>query len=80
MREQRVRAFIGLGANVGDARTMLTEAAHALAVLPGSNDDRAATDASAGVRELDPDLLIFGRANLGGAPARGFLERRRRLG
>jgi 2-amino-4-hydroxy-6-hydroxymethyldihydropteridine diphosphokinase len=30
-----VRAYIGLGANVGDARATLTEAVHALAALPG---------------------------------------------
>ena len=30
-----VRAYIGLGANVGDARATLTEAVHALAGLPG---------------------------------------------
>jgi len=35
MRERRVRAYIGLGANVGDARTTLTEAVRALAALPG---------------------------------------------
>jgi 2-amino-4-hydroxy-6-hydroxymethyldihydropteridine diphosphokinase len=31
----RVRAYIGLGANVGDARRTLTAAVHALAALPG---------------------------------------------
>jgi 2-amino-4-hydroxy-6-hydroxymethyldihydropteridine diphosphokinase len=31
-----VRAYIGLGANVGDARATLTEAVHALAALPGT--------------------------------------------
>ena len=32
----RVRAYIGLGANVGDARTTLVEAVAALASLPGA--------------------------------------------
>ena len=50
MREQRVRAYIGLGPNVSVAGTTLTEAGHTLAALPGSNDDRAATNAKAGVR------------------------------
>jgi len=36
MPERRVRAYIGLGANVGDARTTLTDAVHALARLPGA--------------------------------------------
>lgn len=31
----RVRAYVGLGANIGDARAMLTKAARALAALPG---------------------------------------------
>jgi 2-amino-4-hydroxy-6-hydroxymethyldihydropteridine diphosphokinase len=31
-----VRAYIGLGANVGDARATLTEAVHALSMLPGA--------------------------------------------
>ena len=35
MSERRVRAYIGLGANVGDARATLTWAVHALAALPG---------------------------------------------
>jgi 2-amino-4-hydroxy-6-hydroxymethyldihydropteridine diphosphokinase len=33
---ERARAYIGLGANVGDARATLTEAVHALAGLPGA--------------------------------------------
>jgi 2-amino-4-hydroxy-6-hydroxymethyldihydropteridine pyrophosphokinase len=33
---RRVRAYIGLGANVGDARRTLTEAVHALGALPGT--------------------------------------------
>ncbi len=32
-----VRAYIGLGANVGDARKTLTAAVHALAALPGAS-------------------------------------------
>jgi 2-amino-4-hydroxy-6-hydroxymethyldihydropteridine diphosphokinase len=32
-----VRAYIGLGANVGDARTTLTGAVHALGALPGAS-------------------------------------------
>jgi 2-amino-4-hydroxy-6-hydroxymethyldihydropteridine diphosphokinase len=32
-----VRAYIGLGANVGDARATLTAAVHALAALPGAS-------------------------------------------
>jgi 2-amino-4-hydroxy-6-hydroxymethyldihydropteridine diphosphokinase len=32
-----VRAYIGLGANVGDARATLTAAIHALAALPGAS-------------------------------------------
>lgn len=35
MSERRVRAYIGLGANVGDARATLTGAVHDLAALPG---------------------------------------------
>ena len=40
-----VRAYIGLGANVGDARRTLTAAVHALAALPGaaSRASRACT-------------------------------------
>jgi 2-amino-4-hydroxy-6-hydroxymethyldihydropteridine diphosphokinase len=34
--EHRVRAYIGLGANVGDARATLTAAVASLAALPGS--------------------------------------------
>jgi 2-amino-4-hydroxy-6-hydroxymethyldihydropteridine diphosphokinase len=34
--ERRVRAYVGLGANVGDAQATLTEAVHALAALPGA--------------------------------------------
>jgi 2-amino-4-hydroxy-6-hydroxymethyldihydropteridine diphosphokinase len=34
--ERRVRAYIGLGANVGDAEATLTEAVRALAALPGA--------------------------------------------
>jgi 2-amino-4-hydroxy-6-hydroxymethyldihydropteridine diphosphokinase len=33
--ERRVRAYIGLGANVGDPERTLAEAVHALAALPG---------------------------------------------
>ncbi len=33
---RRVRAYIGLGANVGDAAATLADAVHALAALPGS--------------------------------------------
>ena len=33
---RRVRAYIGLGANVGDARRTLAEAVAALSVLPGT--------------------------------------------
>jgi 2-amino-4-hydroxy-6-hydroxymethyldihydropteridine diphosphokinase len=36
MGERRVRAYIGLGANVGDARATLTAAVHALKALPGA--------------------------------------------
>ena len=32
-----VRAYVGLGANVGDAKTTLTAAVHALAALPGAS-------------------------------------------
>jgi 2-amino-4-hydroxy-6-hydroxymethyldihydropteridine diphosphokinase len=35
-RSRRVRAYVGLGANVGDAEATLSEAVHALAALPGS--------------------------------------------
>lgn len=35
MSERRVRTYIGLGANVGDARATLTRAVHDLAALPG---------------------------------------------
>ena len=34
--ERRIRAYIGLGANVGDPETTLVEAVHALAALPGA--------------------------------------------
>jgi 2-amino-4-hydroxy-6-hydroxymethyldihydropteridine diphosphokinase len=34
--DRRVRAYIGLGANVGDPERTLSEAVHALAVLPGA--------------------------------------------
>jgi 2-amino-4-hydroxy-6-hydroxymethyldihydropteridine diphosphokinase len=33
---RRVRTYIGLGANLGDAEATLTEAVHALAALPGA--------------------------------------------
>src|SRR6185295_16234011 len=36
MSERRVRAYVGLGANVGDAEATLTEAVRALAALPGT--------------------------------------------
>ncbi len=36
MSERTVRAYIGLGANLGDAEATLTEAVHALAALPGT--------------------------------------------
>jgi 2-amino-4-hydroxy-6-hydroxymethyldihydropteridine diphosphokinase len=36
MSERRVRAYVGLGANVGDARATLTRAVHDLAALPGA--------------------------------------------
>jgi 2-amino-4-hydroxy-6-hydroxymethyldihydropteridine diphosphokinase len=113
---RRVRAYIGLGANVGDAEAMLRAAAHALAALPGARlvgvsrlyatrpvgvvdqpefrnavvalDVPAGPDPETGAtallvalkgierafgrlarerwgpRELDLDLLIFGRARL----------------
>ncbi|MFO1540183.1 MAG: 2-amino-4-hydroxy-6-hydroxymethyldihydropteridine diphosphokinase [Chloroflexota bacterium] len=113
---RRVRAYIGLGANVGDARATLQEAVHALAALPGARLravsplyltrpvgvtdqpdfhnavvalDVAATGSPAdaalallaalkdlergfgrevryrwGPRELDLDLLVFGRARI----------------
>jgi 2-amino-4-hydroxy-6-hydroxymethyldihydropteridine diphosphokinase len=34
--DRRVRAYVGLGANVGDAEATLTEAVRALAALPGT--------------------------------------------
>ena len=113
---RRVRAYIGLGANVGDARRTLTHAVAALGALPGARlrgvsrlyrtrpvgvtdqpdflnavvslDVRAGPDPPTGAttllvalkalerefgrrqrrrwgpRELDLDLLIFGRAQL----------------
>jgi 2-amino-4-hydroxy-6-hydroxymethyldihydropteridine diphosphokinase len=113
---RRVRAYIGLGANVGDARRTLTDAVAALGVLPGARlrgvsrlyrtkpvgvtdqpdflnavvaldvrgDPDPATDATDllvalkrlerefgrrkrrrwGPRELDLDLLLFGRHRL----------------
>jgi 2-amino-4-hydroxy-6-hydroxymethyldihydropteridine diphosphokinase len=113
---RRVRAYIGLGANVGDARRTLAEAVAALAALPGARlrgvsrlyltkpvgvtdqpdfrnavvalDLPAGADAASGAtqllvnlkrierefgrrrrrrwgpRELDLDLLVFGRARL----------------
>ena len=116
MSERRVRAYIGLGANVGDARRTLTDAVGALAALPGVRtrgvsrlyvtDPVGVTDQPAfhnavvgldvptgpdpatgalallaelkelerrsgrkqrrrwGPRELDLDLLIFGRARI----------------
>ena len=33
----KVRAYIGLGANIGDARATLTAAVHALAAMPGAD-------------------------------------------
>src|SRR6187402_3869214 len=36
MSERTVRAYVGLGANVGDAEATLTEAVRALAALPGT--------------------------------------------
>jgi 2-amino-4-hydroxy-6-hydroxymethyldihydropteridine diphosphokinase len=114
--ERRVRAYIGLGANIGDAEATLTDAVHALAALPGARlrgvsrlyatvpvgvtdqpeflnavvalDVRAGRDHETGAlellgrlkelergfgrrrrrrwgpRELDLDLLVFGRARL----------------
>jgi 2-amino-4-hydroxy-6-hydroxymethyldihydropteridine diphosphokinase len=114
--ERRVRAYVGLGANVGDAEATLTEAVHALAASPGTRlraisrlyatdpvggieqaefrnavvalDVPAGPDAETGAlafllalkglertfgrrrrqrwgpRELDLDLLVFGRARL----------------
>jgi 2-amino-4-hydroxy-6-hydroxymethyldihydropteridine diphosphokinase len=35
MSERRARAYVGLGANVGDARATLTRAVHDVAALPG---------------------------------------------
>lgn len=116
MAQRRVRAYIGLGANVGDREAMLRAAVHALAALPdarlrgvsrlyattpvGMTDQRdfrnavVALDVPAGPdprtgaiallvalkglerafgrearerwgpRELDLDLLVFGRARL----------------
>ena len=113
---RRVRAYIGLGANVGDARRTLTDAVHAVASLPGMRlravsplyrtrpvgvtdqpdflnavvalDVPAGSDPATGAtsllvalkdierefgrrrrrrwgpRELDLDLLLFGRARL----------------
>jgi 2-amino-4-hydroxy-6-hydroxymethyldihydropteridine diphosphokinase len=114
--ERRVRAYIGLGANVGDAEATLRGAVHALAALPGARlravsrlyatdpvggieqaefrnaavalDVPAGRDPETGAlallvalkglerafgrrrrrrwgpRELDLDLLVFGRASL----------------
>jgi 2-amino-4-hydroxy-6-hydroxymethyldihydropteridine diphosphokinase len=116
MARHTVRAYVGLGANVGDARTTLTGAVHALAALPGIRlrgvsrlyatdpvgvtdqpefynavvalDVRSGSDPAVGAlallaslkelertsgrqvrerwgpRELDLDLLIFGRARI----------------
>jgi 2-amino-4-hydroxy-6-hydroxymethyldihydropteridine diphosphokinase len=113
---RRVRAYIGLGANVGDAKATLTDAVAALGALPGARlrgvsrlyrtapvgvtdqpdflnavvaiDAPAGSDAASGAtellvglkelerrfgrrrrqhwgpRELDLDLLLFGRARL----------------
>ena len=113
---RRVRAYIGLGANVGDAQATLTDAVAALGALPGARlrgvsrlyrttpvgvtdqpdflngvvaiDAPAGSDAASGAtellvalkelerrfgrrrrrrwgpRELDLDLLVFGRARL----------------
>lgn len=36
MTDRRVRAYLGLGANVGDAETILTDAVAAVAALPGA--------------------------------------------
>ncbi len=129
---RRVRAYIGLGANVGDARRTLAEAVAALSALPGARlrgvsrlyrtkpvgvtdqpdflNAVAALDVPAGEspaegatallvnlkrlerefgrrarrrwgpRELDLDLLVFGRARLaierppGGTPLAADLE------
>jgi 2-amino-4-hydroxy-6-hydroxymethyldihydropteridine diphosphokinase len=114
--KRRVRAYIGLGANVGDAESTLRAAVHALAALPGAHlrgvsrlyatapvgvtdqpefrnavvavDVPAGPDAATGAtallvalkglerafgrrererwgpRELDLDLVVFGRAHL----------------
>jgi 2-amino-4-hydroxy-6-hydroxymethyldihydropteridine diphosphokinase len=114
--QRKVRAYVGLGANVGDAEATLTEAVRALAALPGTRlrgvsrlyatepvgvtdqpefrnavvalDVPAAPDAERGSiallsalkalerefgrqvrgrwgpRELDLDLLVFGRARV----------------
>jgi 2-amino-4-hydroxy-6-hydroxymethyldihydropteridine diphosphokinase len=114
--ERTVRAYIGLGANLGDAEATLTEAVNALGALPGTRlrgvsrlyatepvgvtdqpefrnavvalDVRAPTDPQSGSiallaalkelerefgrrtrerwgpRELDLDLLVFGRARV----------------
>ena len=116
MSERTVRAYIGLGANLGDAEATLTEAVRALGALPGTRlrgvsrlyatepvgvtdqpefrnavvalDVRAPTDPQSGSiallaalkelerefgrrtrerwgpRELDLDLLVFGRARV----------------
>lgn len=129
---RRVRAYIGLGANVGDARRTLTDAVHALARLPGARlrgvsplyltkpvgvtdqpdflnavvalDVPAGPDPATGAtnllvalkdlerefgrrrrrrwgpRELDLDLLVFGRAKLaierppGGVPLSASID------
>jgi 2-amino-4-hydroxy-6-hydroxymethyldihydropteridine diphosphokinase len=116
VRQRRIRAYIGLGANVGDPEATLPRAVAALAVIPGarlravsrlyatapvglidqpefrnavaalevvtgSDDETAAVDLLAalkglertfgrrhrrrwGPRELDLDVLVFGRARL----------------
>jgi 2-amino-4-hydroxy-6-hydroxymethyldihydropteridine diphosphokinase len=128
MTERRIRAYIGLGANVGDATATLTAAVTALAALPGvrlrgvsrlyetapvgvtdqpefrnaavSLDVPAGPDAATGAlallaqlkelersfgrrprrrwgpRELDLDLLVFGRArvSIGRPPATRSLD------
>jgi len=129
---RRVRAYIGLGANVGDSQATLTEAVAALGAMPGARlrgvsrlyrtapvgvtdqpdflnavvaiDVRGGADAASGAtqllvglkglersfgrrrrrrwgpRELDLDLLMFGRARLsierppGGAPLSAALD------
>jgi 2-amino-4-hydroxy-6-hydroxymethyldihydropteridine diphosphokinase len=123
MTERRVRAYVGLGANLGDAETTLAAAVTALASLPGVRlrgvsrlyatapvgltdqpefrnaavalDVPAGADAAAGAlwllgrlkrletefgrrprerwgpREIDLDLLIFGRARLAIERTRG---------